>query len=815
MLVILNDPAGITGRRRIPLDYGITLQANIEQHLAGGADAELRINGAPVDPLTDPRLDVPPGRSDIVTVSLRPRGFDPITWLYIAYAALVLYTLVAMRKPGSDSDSSGKDSPNNRLTGQSNIARAYQAIPDVYGYRRVWPDLIQPSTVEYIDQIKYVTEWLCVSRGIGTIADVQYAETPIGDIEGSSFELFTPTGGGAYPELGATTLEDVYEAFASDEVNGQEIPYAEPYPTLIRSGSFVAVSAAMTFDVTVVDGPDLALLKSLAPSGTAHVTFNYTGPTTFDETCTVLSYLVAGPNVTFTFGCAAWASSEGEPALFTIAPLAVTLTTIGPYTLPIDGDQIWFNTVFLRGLKGGTPVTTRAEWWKVDGAGVEIGGSRQFQDVVFSANTYDQRFYTTKATPAAGFGRYRIQFTRLSGQVDSNGADVAKLEEVYAIRHFATKTLPGVTVLRVTTKATLSATGFSDRKFNLYWLRKVRTLTSDTLSESRNFARVMAHIWTIAGNDMAGLDVDALQALNDQHGVDSPLLRFDGSLDDADMSLGERMQFVANTARCTVWRDGTKWSVNRDQAQVAPGVQFDYRNLAAKGESTLGFAAHLPASHDGVELEYVDETTQAKKSYVRLSIASGAPLAGVSRSPRKIKMLGCATQAQAENRAQLEARRLIYQRTTVNDTALCDASSLGFGELVRWIDPNDFGGDDLQAGEVMAIAADVIRTSEPLEWSGETSGRIMFTGVDGRSLGVPVLCYPVEGGVQLGSVPAGIFVADAARQCGSRYSFAVGLTEAELEAAGLFTASELKPAADGTVSIALTAYDSRMYAGDA
>ena len=30
------------------------------------------------------------------------------------------------------------------------IARAYQAIPDVYGYRRVWPDLIQPSLVEYV-----------------------------------------------------------------------------------------------------------------------------------------------------------------------------------------------------------------------------------------------------------------------------------------------------------------------------------------------------------------------------------------------------------------------------------------------------------------------------------------------------------------------------------------------------------------------------------------------------------------------------------------------------------------------------------------
>ena len=64
--------------------------------------------------------------------------------------------------------------------------------------------------------------------------------------------------------------------------------------------------------------------------------------------------------------------------------------------------------------------------------------------------------------------------------------------------------------------------------------------------------------------------------------------------------------------------------------------------------------------------------------------------------------MGCTTLAQAWNRAQLEARRLLYQRTSVSDKALSDANGLGLGSLVRWIDPNDFYGDDgLQAGEVM------------------------------------------------------------------------------------------------------------------
>lgn len=815
MLTILNDPSGITGRRCLPWDFSKTLQENIEQHLSGGADAELRINGRVVDPLVDPRLDVPPSATDVIAVVLRPRGFDPITWAYIAAAAVAVYTYTALRNiPNADGASVGKDSPNNKLTSQSNVARAYQGIPDVYGYRRVWPDLIQPSTVEYIDQLKYVTEWLCISRGKGTISAVQYAETPIGDIDGSSYEIFEPSPVGGYPENGTTTLNDVFETFASDEVNGQELPYAVAYTPLSKSGTFNAVNGATTFTVTLTDGTDLAQLKSLAPSGTAQVSFSYTGPSSFSQTCTVLSYVVSAPNVTFTFSSTAWSGNQSGSSTFNITPNGTNYTTLGAYTLPIDASRIWWNVVFLRGLQGS--VTIRAEWWKVDADGTEVSGTRQSQDFTYTAATYDQRFHTEKVTPSGGSGRYRVQFQRRTVKVDANGADVAKLEELYAVRYFATKRLPGVTVMRVTTKATLSATGFSDRKFNLRWLRHVRGLFDSTLSASRNFARAMAHIWTVAGNDIAGLDTDALKLINDQMGENSVMLRFDGSLDDADMSLGERIQHVCDTVRCAIWRDGSRWTVTRDQAKPFHEIQFDYRNLAARGESQIGFAAHLPASNDGIELEYVDEVTQVKKAYVRLNISSGTPVPGASRNPKKVKLPGCTTLAQAENRAQLEARRLLYQRTTINDTALSDGLMLGLLTLARWVDPNDFGGDELQAGEVMSIAGSVITTSEPLNWNGRTSGRIAFTGEDGRRLGPAVECiYLSERSLQLLSVQGGIYVADSTRQCGSRYAFAVGLTSEEMEAAGLYSVTQVRPSSDGTVSLAFSNYDARIYEGDA
>lgn len=826
MLIILNDPAGVTGRSRHALDPTVSLQANIERHLSSGFECTLRINGKDVDPLTDDRLDRPACQSDTVILARRPgsgiwRAVDTIfPGLGLAGERAAEELIPQPATPQAPSYETGtgvsKNSPNNSLTGQSNVARTYQAIPDVYGYRRIWPDLIQPSTVEYIDHIKFVTEWMCLGRGKGTITDVQYADTSIFNIAGATYQVFEPQPSAGYPEFSSTILTDVLETFESPEVNGQELDYPGEVTAIVRTGSFAAVSGATTFTVTVPDGAPLDNVKALAPSGTAVVQFSYgPGPTAFNQTCTLTGFTAASGLVTFTFASAAWgADQSGSGITFSIDPNLVAEQVLGPFSLAVTCSRIHWNIIFPRGLKG--TVQVRATWWKVNDGGGEISGTRETRVDSFVADTYDQRFYTLKATPAAGVGKYKAQFSRVTAQIDTNGNDIAKLEEVYAVRYYPTKELPGVTIIRVTTKATEQATGYSERKFNVRWNRHVRGLDSDALTPSRNFGRIIAHIWTLAGNEIAGLDTAALASIADEFGEDSPLLRFDGSFDDSDLSLGERLQIVANHARCTVWRDGSRWTVTRDQFKPYPEMQFDYRNLAASGESSIGYASHLPASFDGIELEYVKEDTQATKAYVRLSITTGSVVEASSRNPKKLRLFGCTTAAQAANRAQMEARRLLYQRVTVSDTALSDAAALGLGALVRWVDPADFGGDEgIQAGEVLSADGDVITTSEPVDWKGQTFGRILFTGQDGRYLATPVECYPADGGrVELAAAPEGLYVADAHRQCGSRYAFAPGLTAGEVESQGLYTLMEIGPASNGNVSITLAQYDSRIYEAD-
>lgn len=829
-LILLRDPAGAFGRDRFALNTHEPLQLQIERVLPGGEGFSLLLNGVKLDPFTAPELDRAPCAGDVVVMSARP-GSDPITWIAIVSGVLAVAAYVMV--PRVAETPTQNESPNNKLSGQTNVARPYQAIPDVYGRRRVWPDLIQPSYEEYVGGVKQVTEWLCISRGDGQVSAVKFADTPLSDIAGTSYQVFHPGFVGppapgvplALPEAKTTTVGTMFETFRAPNVDGQELGLATAADALVTPATLF-YNNTVRFKLTFTDGAQWATLKGLAPSGSCRVAFVWAGPEnleTYDFTTSVVSFVVSGPDVEFTFDSPGYFFAGGGPGGATTAVTATIYAAasasndVGPFTLTADADQLWWNIVFLRGLIGSVQV--RATWVKIDSLGNPIGGTDGTTTATYTGNSYDQHAFTTKVTPAAGLGRYRVTFRRLTADL-GNGADVAKLESLYAVRDRSGRTFPGVTLMRVTTRATQAATGLRERKFNLVWERNVRGFVLEDVSPSRNVFRSMLHLWAISGQSLADLDLDAMQAINAALGESSPLLRFDGSLDDADVSLEERMQLMANHARCVFWRDGLKWTVTRDQYRATPELVLDYRNTAGGTDSGISESFAQPGAKDGVEVEYVDETSGATKAFVRFNISSGSLVSGPSANPSKLQLLGCTTAAQAENRARLEARKLLYQMTTVSETALGDAQQLGPLSVVRWIDPNDFSGDDgLQAGEVLAIEGADVVTSEPLDFKGQAEGRIQFTNQSGMLAAAPRVCVPVPGQparcTVTGGPPSGVYVADGVgSQLGSRYTFAVGLTAAELEAAGLYVVTEVKPAGRGTWSVTMVNNDPRVYADD-
>lgn len=821
-LQISRDPTGANGLDIFELDTSKTLQGNIEQHLTHGTDCRLWLNGLLIDnPAECAELDRLATVLDDIRIEQRPAGIEILVSLAISLAiSAAAYFLLP--KPTIPNDmGQGKDSPNNRLTAQTNVARAYQAIPDIYGQIRAYPDLIQQSVVEYINNIKYVTEWVCVGRGKYDIANVKYAETPFADIEGASYEAFYPVGG-TYPEYGNTTVNDIIESFESPDVNGQEMAYAIDYAIVSLSGMQFTSNNTTDF-VIRSDNKDAKwnqLIELFPNNGNARIYAinNANGNILVNTNCACISYTSDTNYYYFTFRdqttintvtCVLTPNSE-------VQPLKATLTPTNTFTLPVDCNQIRWNTVFLRGLKG--TVQIRATWYKVDSGGVEIGGTRQSQNNTYTDDTYDQRFYTVTVAPSAGYGRYKIFFERLSPANTPAGADVAKLEELYALRYFTTKTFTGVTILRLTTKATEQATGGQERKFNAIVTRHVREYGSTTCSPSRSFARAILHSFVvIARRDISQLDLPALQLCESQ--AAGELGYFDFSYDDKDVSLGQRMQTAANVARCIVFRDGLKWSFVRDQAGAyGATVQFDYRNLSAGGDSAVTYRGHLPTSYDSVELEYVDPI-ENKKALVKLRInTDGSIVSGIGNRASKIQLAGCRNITQATNRAYLEAAKIVYQRESVSDEALSDASLVNIGDVVRWVDPNDFYGDDgLQAGEVLAISGATVTTSEPIHWNGQTTGRVIFTTTTGASTSPVVITPRTDGknGFVAASLPSGIYLADGSDiQLGSRYAVGVGLSQAEIEKAGLYTLTAKKPNQNGTIGIELAKYDERIYQYD-
>jgi len=814
MLTILHDPTGASGVTTEQLDYSLTIQQNIERHLASGYGASLYINGQLIDnPAECAELQRLASALDSVRVICRPEG--GVANAIGKVANILTFGLIGklIPKPSIPNVSAavGKDSPNNRLTGQTNTARAYQAIPDIYGQVRSYPDLIQPSDEYYIDHIKYVTEWLCVGLGKYTRESIKSGDTPLGDISGSSVEFFEPVGGD-YPENGTTTILGVTEPFTVSDVNGQELVYPTVWPSETETADVVITNGSAAFTVKVATGTKWDNLLSIVGTGNALVGFTYdpgTGAVAFSQTCAVTSVVTAAGFHTFTFTApAVFTAAFTGTVTVSIKPIGNSPIWVGPYTLPVTADRFRTNLIFQRGLKGS--VTIRTEWWAIDSNGDEIGGTRQSADATYSDDTYDYRAWSVVTTPAYGTARYRVRWQRLSNAV-GDGNDVAKVEQLAALRYYASKALPGVTVAKVVTKATESATSFSDRKFNLIATRHVRDLASTATSASRDFRRAVVHQYVaVGGLSISDLDVASLTAIGDL----GQLGYFDFTFDDDDVSIGERVETICNAARVYVSRVGLQYTFRRDAAQPYPVMQLDYRNLAASGDSVLTYNGFVPGQYDGVELEYVDPEKNVR-AYIRYRIQTdGTIVAGTPSRPSKMKLAGCRNQTQANNRALLECRKLLYQRQFFADTVLNDGFALRKGDLVRWVDPNDFYGDDgLQAGEVLAIDGLTITTSEPIQWNGNTSAQVVFTTAEGYQTAV-VTATPADGGFTVSSLPAGVYVANGStQQLSSRYAIGVGLAIDAINSAGLYTVTEIKPKADGTIDIEAAAYDSRIYEG--
>lgn len=757
-------------------------------------------------------FDQPHG-GDLIKTLLNPlEHFNPIKFTQKIFSSLT-------KQPNSGAGGQSKTSPNNSIKEQTNTARNGEARPDSYGLTRAYPDLIQQSLVEYINNLKFITEFMNIGIGKYTISNVRYSESDFGSMAGSSYTIFQP----------GENIGQIIQPYMFDDVDGQEVPGRnETDGVIIETATTNTVtSAAYSGGQLLVKIPkntafDYFMALPLPHAVSFVLNITYATPSgNVTENVNLFGNLIdteqtddgalPTPNIFYNFTINnVNGSGTGNLTGATINLTLFTITdndalSIGPFFSPIDSSQLWVNTQ--SALGGNSETNFQVTIYKVDIDNVQIPGTTQvftYRQTTPNDTNSETFFRTDKITPAAGFGRYAVSIKRTD---NSSDASKLQLESIGCINVRNNVVYPNDTIIKLTTQATKNATGQKDRKYNVmanrHTISYVNGAIDMTLRPSRSFADAVIHTWIVMAQQPAStLDIAGLYEIAE--GLDDERLGyFDYSFDDEDVSFGDRVQTICDSARVIAyWDDGIMLFV-RDEKRDYPATIFNTANTK-QGQYSLSYDMTLPGGFDGVQLQYRNPVTN-KQGYVYYKIDGNNVVSGQPVKPKKINMLYVRDLYQATDRAILECRKLIYSRQSMSIQALGDGEWIGVGDMIQVVDMYDA---QQQSGKITGRTGDTFTTSERIDFTGA-----MYVMVTDR-LGNPTARYPATAvsdnakafSAEIPAIDLALWDGSTV-QSPSRYAIS---SQEELDRT-LWTVTAKQPGADGTTGVTVSEYQEAMY----
>ncbi|NIA76694.1 MoaD/ThiS family protein, partial [Providencia rettgeri] len=433
-----------TPKERVDLTVGSFFYSDFLVHQQLHGDVVIIVNGRELQ--DDDELDFEITPTHFIQVFDQPKSVIGDILNPVFNLVTKVFSFLAPKTPSfSAAESNVKDSPNNRLTGQTNVARAYQARPEIHGQVRAFPDLIQQSMFEYNNNLKTVTEWLNIGIGEYKTESIRFAESDFTAMAGASYKIYRPK----------EVIPLINEGFEFPDIDGQELPGPNeskdiPQQTAtaneVVSGEIKGGEAAIK--IVKQDGFEYfyELTKPRSISMTVNVSYD-TPQGSVTKYVKIDAQLVDakesndGSLITPVEYYEFFFTNLSGTDLAQLPPNAVVNTTkfilydnqfltVGPFFSPVDGDQMWIH--LQAQLGGGDNCNATVEIWKINTDNEEIAGTRQSFNTALSANNGARVYYKTdKVTLNSGRGRYAVQLTRRNNSSDQS---IMKVENAHIVR---------------------------------------------------------------------------------------------------------------------------------------------------------------------------------------------------------------------------------------------------------------------------------------------------------------------------------------------------------------------------------------------
>ena len=831
----------------------------VHEFLSDDSEYDIYINGHTVKVERDYVMQ----DGDMINAIHRPAGVEAYVAVAIITSLIVIATLPKPEKPNVQGTQS--TSPNNQVSGQTNIARTGEGIPDIKGTIRAYPDLIQSAHYEYSGSARVVSERFCVGVGEFSVTGIRDNDTLISDIKNTSSLVRdgVMSNDDKFP-LNVASIQDSLLLAPNQQVLNNVWAITFSNAKLTGTTYFTNYIQIATDDggfTTAVDLLNLASEDYISIFNTENMhrtkgSIARNGKYLIDRSKDIIDSFVPvivdtdflpisgndydeflGPNF----------PSGGAPPT---AENGVTSTTDSGETeepwVPVrfigaDGVDplIIINTVFPSGL---SDTNGDAKTVSVEFEAIKVSDSSPLNSYVDGADpvtaaakiTFNLRGNTRSAlsfsnkfivvNPASE--DFKIRIKRITNyQVGAPSS--SKLETVFSMYAYSPSDIgSGLTLLEVGTKSDFTNSSTSSREINCLAARKQWRAEKAPNGfwfefESTNYNwfsdAILSDFINIFGNVKSAklLDYESLYTALDS--VPSTLKQFHYSYDDADISLGQRIATACNTARVGAYRDGQVWRFYREESKPVT-FHFDRRNIAGNAESQMSFRFQKPNDHDSVRLSYIDPDDNKERHIERkINVGLGTFEDGIGERPLEIDLAGCRNTTQAVNRAELEVRRLVYQRRTVSERVLSDGLLVDIGDRVRWACIYD---NDIVDAEVLGFTSDdftvSLTLSEKPRLPDNVTKYMHVTDINGDVHGpyVATLDPQNEFDVRVTKptdIESHLFVANnMPAQLGSRVI--IGTTE-NLDYYD-FTVTSKTPNTDGTVQIEMIEYNELMFSED-